>query len=165
MELFLAGVNYSTGTHKHNSFFKEICDYSAAGRSLWSLAAHPASNCLQTPFGHAAAPWTSWAIWAEIETAAGDTAAAQATKQQATALYLTYRSVGGENHRGSGRFSPHYYKPCWKTMPAPRPYRFIPNIAAPSASAPGGASRWAPTLTPPARPPFPGYACAGAGWP
>lgn len=54
-------------------------------------------------FGHAAEPWTSWAILFEIETAAGHAAAAMHARQQASAHYLAYRRDGGENHSGQGR--------------------------------------------------------------
>ncbi len=54
-------------------------------------------------FGHAAEPWTSWAILFEIETAAGHAAAARHARQQALAHYLAYRRDGGENHSGPGR--------------------------------------------------------------
>ena len=49
-------------------------------------------------FGHAAEPWTSWAILADIETDAGNPAAAAEAKGKAIACYLAYRRDGGENH-------------------------------------------------------------------
>ncbi len=49
-------------------------------------------------FGHAAEPWKTWAILAEIETDTGNTAAAAEAKRKAIACYLAYRRDGGENH-------------------------------------------------------------------
>jgi tetratricopeptide (TPR) repeat protein len=56
-------------------------------------------------FGHASEPWTSWSILDDIETDAGNTAAAAEAKGKAIACYLAYRREGGENHSGSGRLS------------------------------------------------------------
>jgi tetratricopeptide (TPR) repeat protein len=47
------------------------------------------------PFGHAATPWTSFAILHDIETATGHPAAARAAWQQARAAYRAYRQQGG----------------------------------------------------------------------
>ena len=49
-------------------------------------------------FGHAAEPWKSWAILADIETDAGNATAAAEAKRKAIACYLAYRRDGGENH-------------------------------------------------------------------
>jgi tetratricopeptide (TPR) repeat protein len=57
------------------------------------------------PFGHGAEPWKSWAILANIETAAGNPTAANGAKQQAIAAYLAFRRDGGENHSNAGRLS------------------------------------------------------------
>jgi tetratricopeptide (TPR) repeat protein len=57
------------------------------------------------PFGHAALPWTSWAILADIETAAGKSAAAAEARHQAMDAFLAYRRDGGENQIGSGRLA------------------------------------------------------------
>ncbi len=54
-------------------------------------------------FGHASSPWASWSILANIETDAGNTAAAAEAKRKAIACYLAYRRDGGENHDGPGR--------------------------------------------------------------
>ena len=54
-------------------------------------------------FGHAAEPWKSWAILADIETDAGNPAAAAEAKRKAIACYLAYRRDGGENHDAAGR--------------------------------------------------------------
>ena len=54
-------------------------------------------------FGHASEPWTSWAILADIETDAGNPAAAVEAKGKAIACYLAYRRDGGENHDDPGR--------------------------------------------------------------
>jgi tetratricopeptide (TPR) repeat protein len=55
------------------------------------------------PFGHAAEPWKTWAILANIELADGQPAAAAAARQKAIELFLAYRRDGGENHEGGGR--------------------------------------------------------------
>jgi tetratricopeptide (TPR) repeat protein len=55
------------------------------------------------PFGHAAEPWKTWAILADIETDAGNPAAAAEARAKAIACYLAYRRDGGENHDGPGR--------------------------------------------------------------
>jgi len=54
-------------------------------------------------FGHVSQPWKTWAILAEIETDAGNPAAASEAKGEAIACYLAYRRDGGENHDGPGR--------------------------------------------------------------
>jgi tetratricopeptide (TPR) repeat protein len=56
-------------------------------------------------FGHASEPWKSWAILANIETVAGESAAAADAKRKAIACYLAYRRDGGENHDAPGRIS------------------------------------------------------------
>jgi tetratricopeptide (TPR) repeat protein len=56
-------------------------------------------------FGHALLPWTSWAILANIETDAGNLAAAAEAKGKAIACYLAYRRDGGANHFRDGRIS------------------------------------------------------------
>jgi tetratricopeptide (TPR) repeat protein len=62
---------------------------------------HRAIECKEG-FGHAAHPWTSWAILAEIETDAGNPAAAAEAKRKAIECYLAYRRDGGENHDSPG---------------------------------------------------------------
>jgi tetratricopeptide (TPR) repeat protein len=57
------------------------------------------------PFGHVALPWTSWAILAAIETAAGNSTAAADARRQALAAFLAYRRDGGENQSRSGRLA------------------------------------------------------------
>ena len=57
------------------------------------------------PFGLAALPWTSWAILADIETAAGSSAAAAVARHQALTTFLAYRRDGGEKQTGSGRLA------------------------------------------------------------
>ncbi len=56
-------------------------------------------------FGHASSPWASWAILADIETDAGNPAAAAEAKAKAIACYLAYRRDGGENHDDPGRIA------------------------------------------------------------
>jgi tetratricopeptide (TPR) repeat protein len=57
------------------------------------------------PFGHAADPWTTWANLADIETAAGNSAAAADARHQAIGAFISYRRDGGENQSGSGRLA------------------------------------------------------------
>jgi tetratricopeptide (TPR) repeat protein len=57
------------------------------------------------PFGHAAQPWTTWDILADIETADGNSAAAAGARHQALDTFLAYRRDGGENHSRSGRLA------------------------------------------------------------
>jgi tetratricopeptide (TPR) repeat protein len=59
----------------------------------------------RAPFGHAAEPWTSSAILAAIETAAGNSAAAADARHQALDAFLAYRRDGGDNQSGSGRLA------------------------------------------------------------
>ena len=59
----------------------------------------------KAPFGHAAWPWTSWAILTDIETTAGNSAAAADARHQAINAFLAYRRDGGENQSGSGRLA------------------------------------------------------------
>lgn len=59
----------------------------------------------KAPFGHAAAPWTTWSILADIETDAGHAAAAAEATAKAGVCYLAYRRDGGESHSGSGRLA------------------------------------------------------------
>jgi tetratricopeptide (TPR) repeat protein len=54
-------------------------------------------------FGHASSPWTAWIILADIETDAGNPAAAAEAKRKAIACYLAYRRDGGENYNDEGR--------------------------------------------------------------
>jgi len=56
-------------------------------------------------FGHAALPWTSWDILADIETTAGNSAAAADARHQALGSFLAYRRDGGENQTGFGRLA------------------------------------------------------------
>ncbi|MFM9104327.1 MAG: tetratricopeptide repeat protein, partial [Cyanobium sp.] len=56
-------------------------------------------------YGHAATPWTSWDILADIETEAGNPTAAPHARQQARAAYLAYRRDDGENHYRDGRLA------------------------------------------------------------
>lgn len=64
--------------------------------------AHRALKC-KKQFGHVAGPWMTWAILSDIETDAGNTAAAAEAKREAVESYLAYRRVGGENHLEEGR--------------------------------------------------------------
>jgi tetratricopeptide (TPR) repeat protein len=57
------------------------------------------------PFGHTARPWTSWGNLTDIETAAGNSAAAADARHQALSAFLAYRRDGGENQNGLGRLA------------------------------------------------------------
>jgi hypothetical protein len=59
----------------------------------------------KAPLGHAAEPWKTWDILADIETDAGNSDAAARAKERAVAAYLAYRRNGGENHSGPGRLA------------------------------------------------------------
>jgi tetratricopeptide (TPR) repeat protein len=50
------------------------------------------------PYGHAALPWTTFAIQHDLERAAGNWDAADKARQQAIGAFLAYRRDGGENH-------------------------------------------------------------------
>ncbi|MDS4025671.1 MAG: tetratricopeptide repeat protein [Candidatus Contendobacter sp.] len=63
---------------------------------------HRAIEC-GAQFSHASEPWKSWAILANIETDAGNSAAAAEAKGKAIACYLAYRRDRGENHDQPGR--------------------------------------------------------------
>ncbi len=65
---------------------------------------HRAIGC-GAQFGHAAFPWMPWAILADIETDAGNLAAAAEARSKAVAGYLAYRRDGGENHYPDGRLT------------------------------------------------------------
>ncbi len=65
---------------------------------------HRAIEC-KAQFGHASEPWTTWHILANIETDAGNPAAAAEAQRKAIASYLAYRREGGENHYNDGRIS------------------------------------------------------------
>ncbi len=49
-------------------------------------------------FGHVPQPWTTWDILYDLETACGNTQAAQAARQQAIQAYLAYRRDGGQTN-------------------------------------------------------------------
>ncbi len=59
----------------------------------------------QEPYGHAAEPWKSWHILADIERDIGDARAAAEARERAIAAFLAYRRDGGENHSFSGRLA------------------------------------------------------------
>jgi hypothetical protein len=50
-------------------------------------------------------PWTSWDILTDIETAAGNSAAAADARDQALGAFLAFRRDGGENQSGAGRLA------------------------------------------------------------
>jgi tetratricopeptide (TPR) repeat protein len=56
------------------------------------------------PFGHAALPWTTWAILEDLERATGHAEAAQAARQQAIATYLAYRRAGGVSQSNQAQY-------------------------------------------------------------
>jgi tetratricopeptide (TPR) repeat protein len=49
------------------------------------------------PYGHAAQPWTTWAILHNLEQATGNSQAAAQARQQAIESYLAYRRAGGQS--------------------------------------------------------------------
>jgi len=51
----------------------------------------------KSQFGHAAGPWTTWAILANLETAEGNLPAAAQARQKAMQAYMAYRKDGGES--------------------------------------------------------------------
>ncbi len=53
-------------------------------------------------FGHAAEPWTAWALLHDLEQATGNTQAAADAWRQAVQSYLAYRRDGGENQDAWG---------------------------------------------------------------
>ncbi|MER2622704.1 MAG: CHAT domain-containing protein [Accumulibacter sp.] len=59
----------------------------------------------KAPFGHAVEPWNTWFNLANIETDAGNPAAAAEANRKAIAGYLAYRRDGGENHDAPGRIA------------------------------------------------------------
>jgi tetratricopeptide (TPR) repeat protein len=76
---------------------RELRRYDEARREL-----HRAIECKQ-PFGHAALPWTTWAILYNLEQATGNAQAAAQARQQAVEAYLAYRRAGGENQGPGAR--------------------------------------------------------------
>lgn len=65
--------------------------YAEARRELQRAIA-----CKQ-PYGHAALPWTTWAILQQLEAATGNPTAAAQARAQAIQCYLAYRRDGGES--------------------------------------------------------------------
>jgi tetratricopeptide (TPR) repeat protein len=59
----------------------------------------------KAPFGNAASSWRSWNVLADIETAAGNSAAAADARYQALGAFFAYRRDGGENQSGAGRLA------------------------------------------------------------
>jgi hypothetical protein len=55
--------------------------------------------------GHAALPWTTWGILADIEHDDGRASEARQASAQAREAFLACRRDGGENHRDSGRLA------------------------------------------------------------
>ncbi|MDQ3813701.1 MAG: tetratricopeptide repeat protein, partial [Armatimonadota bacterium] len=84
-DLAKAGVAYSNLT---DTLIK-LRRYDEARQEL-----RRAIECKQ-PYGHAAQPWKTWSILADLELATGDDAAALAARQQAMQTYLAYRRAGG----------------------------------------------------------------------
>lgn len=58
----------------------------------------------KSQFGHAARPWTTWAILCDLETAEGNTAAAAEARQKAMQAYAAYRRDGGESRSNQFNF-------------------------------------------------------------
>jgi len=79
---------------------------------------HRSIECAKSS-GHAIAPWKFWDILADIETDAGNPAAAGEAKRKAIASYLAYRRDGGENHYPDGRISLTVTQSLFASDPAP----------------------------------------------
>ncbi|MEA2604902.1 MAG: hypothetical protein QOF89_5894 [Acidobacteriota bacterium] len=110
--LYCAGqrVEESVVLHKQAAQIRaHLGDSAAEGRSRNNLALallalelydearqelYRALEC-KKPYGHAARPWTTWALFGDLERATGHTEAAQAARQQAIETYLAYRRAGG----------------------------------------------------------------------
>jgi tetratricopeptide (TPR) repeat protein len=86
----------------HNNLADTFCKLQRLEEARQAI--RRAIDC-KAPFGHAALPWTSWAILANIETAAGNSAAAADARHQAIDAFLAYRRDGGENQSGAGRLA------------------------------------------------------------
>ncbi|MEI2772745.1 MAG: hypothetical protein V9G98_19080 [Candidatus Competibacter sp.] len=113
----------------------------------------------KAPFGHAAEPWKTWAILADIETDAGNPAAAAEAKAKAIACYLAYRRDGGENHdaarppRPRRDPSPARRRPGCRRVPPPATrrssrrgrLRLQPSSAPSKPSSPAAATAPSPT--------------------
>ncbi len=56
------------------------------------------------PYGHAAQPWTTWAILYDLEQTTEDTTAAAQARQQAIESYLAYRRAGGQSTTSGAQF-------------------------------------------------------------
>lgn len=56
-------------------------------------------------FGHVVEPWITWSILYDLETACGNSQAAQAARQQAIQAYLAYRRDGGQTNSPSAKFA------------------------------------------------------------
>jgi len=56
-------------------------------------------------YGHAADPWTDFAILHDLERAVGNASAAESARADAIAAFLAYRRAGGENHTPGGRLA------------------------------------------------------------
>ncbi len=65
---------------------------------------HRAIECKEG-LGHMGSAWNAWSILADIETDAGNPAAAAEARAKAIAGYLAYRRDGGENHDVPGRIA------------------------------------------------------------
>jgi tetratricopeptide (TPR) repeat protein len=57
------------------------------------------------PYGHAAQPWTTFALLHDLERAVGNASAAADARADAGAAFLAYRRAGGENHEPGARLA------------------------------------------------------------
>jgi tetratricopeptide (TPR) repeat protein len=57
------------------------------------------------PYGHAAQPWTTFALLHDLERAVGNAPAAEDARAAAIAAFLAYRRAGGENHDPGARLA------------------------------------------------------------
>src|SRR5262249_222114 len=80
---------------------------SLRGLRRWNEAKQAILRAIEcdSPFGHAAEPWKTWNILADIEAGAGNADLAAQANARASDCYLAYRRDGGENHYDDGRIA------------------------------------------------------------
>jgi len=88
----LGALRHEGSTHNNiASALIELRRYDEARREI-----ERAIEC-KKPFGHAAQPWTTFAILCDLEHAVGNESAAREARRQAIEAYLAYRRDGGES--------------------------------------------------------------------
>lgn len=100
---------------------------------------------LNTPFGHAAQPWTSYAILADVETATVHPEAAATARAEATRLYRAYRDDRGSPTTATGQLCEALHRALSggadpatlaDQLPPPRPLRRLPPPLPPRPRSP-----------------------------